>query len=339
MSIRRIAPFAAILLVGSLVSGQQPAKKDTTPKEPAKTKPKEPSKPVPGSLEDTLEKALRNSADIKAAEAKVREAEAELNKVRHQVLTKATALYSDLTLAKRLLAVAEQSLARLTGLYKSGTVSGEVMMTAESEVTKHRGEVEKLETELKSLRGEFAIKGVTGLTFSPDGTWLYATDVPVRIWDPNTGVQWPSGHRRNPINLDAFDVAYSTIQPVGVQATMAERVRKLLDQVVEYQLDSSPALWVDALLKEAAKSDIPIRDLLPRPLPDGVVVNLGGKLPVGAWFQAIEDTDPNLRIVIRDYGLLLTTKDRIPDGAIRAVDFWKSKDPKSKEEAKPGEKK
>ena len=34
---------------------------------------------------------------------------------------------------------------------------------------KHRGEVEKLETELKSLRGEFALKGVLSVAFGPDG--------------------------------------------------------------------------------------------------------------------------------------------------------------------------
>ena len=79
MTIRRLLPLAALLLAAGLVLGQGAPKKDVpTPK------------PAPGSLEDTLEKALRNSADIKAAEAKVRNAEAELNRVRHQVLTKAT---------------------------------------------------------------------------------------------------------------------------------------------------------------------------------------------------------------------------------------------------------
>src|SRR5215213_3984954 len=103
MTVRRLGGLAAALLIAGLVFGQGPAKKDAKD-------PKEPPRPAPGSLEDTLEKALRNSADIKAAEAKVRNAEAELNRVRHQVLTRATALYSDLNLAKRMLAVAEASL-------------------------------------------------------------------------------------------------------------------------------------------------------------------------------------------------------------------------------------
>src|SRR5438132_11962619 len=104
MTVRSIA---VMLLAAGLAFGQGPAKKDAPPKEPPKpapgsndSTPKERPKPVPGSLEDTLEKALRNSADIKAGEAKVREAEAQLNQVRHQVLTKATVLHSDLNLAK-----------------------------------------------------------------------------------------------------------------------------------------------------------------------------------------------------------------------------------------------
>src|SRR5262245_16162942 len=104
MTVRRLSALAALLVAAGLVVAQPAPKKDV----PA---PKEPSKPAPGSLEDTLDKALRNSADIKSAEAKVREAEAELNRVRQQVLTKATALYSDLNLARRMLAVAEQTLA------------------------------------------------------------------------------------------------------------------------------------------------------------------------------------------------------------------------------------
>src|SRR5262249_24336780 len=59
-------------------------------------------KPEPGSLEDLLDKALRNNADIRAAEAKVREAEAELNRVRHQVLAKIVGARNDIDAAKKM---------------------------------------------------------------------------------------------------------------------------------------------------------------------------------------------------------------------------------------------
>ena len=47
-------------------------------------------------------------------------------------------------------------------------------------------------------------------------------------------------------------------------------------------------------------------------------------MPVGAVLQSFEDQAPEIRIVVREYGLLVTTADRIPEGATRAVDFWKA---------------
>jgi len=117
----------------------------------------------------------------------------------------------------------------------------------------------------------------------------------------------------------------------SVQPTMADRVRKLLDQVVDEQLDGiSPADAMKEIMR-FAESDIPLRQMLGKATSESEF-KLSGKLSVGAWIQAIEDSDPNLRVVIRDYGLLLTTKDKIPDGAVRVADFWKMKDAKPKDE-------
>jgi hypothetical protein len=303
----RLIPLAAVLAAAGLLSAQpatksEPAKKDG----PAA---KEPAKPAPGSLEDTLDKALRNSADIKAAEAKVRDAEAELNRVRQQVLTKATALHADLNLAKRMLGVAEQSLAIQEKARQQGATGLEAILAAQTMVEKHRGEVEKLETELKSLRGEFAIKGVTSATFSPDGRALYisSSDGSVRFWDVANGT--------------GLTPQVAPQAPASVKAPMLDRVKKLLDQEVEFAVDNVPV--ADALkdLLERAGSDIPLRIL---PASDQAVpIVLKGKLTIGAWMEAIEDSDPNIRLVVRDYGLLLTTKAGVPDGALRVQELWK----------------
>jgi hypothetical protein len=301
MTVHRLIPLAAVLAAAGLVLAQPPAKKDA----PAA---KEPAKPTPGSLEDTLDKALRNSADIKAAEAKVRNAEAELNRVRQQVLTKATALHADLNLAKRMLAVAEQSLAINERANKSGTTPLESLLAAQAMVEKHRGEVEKLETELKSLRGEFAVK-LSSAAFSPDGgqMWAAMSDGSIRIWDAATG--------------QAVREASAASPPASVKAPMMDRVKKLLGQEVEFAVDNVQV--VDALkgLLDKAKSDIPLRVLLPEGF--GASVALKGKLSVGAWIEAIQDSDPEIRLLVRDYGLLLTTKGGVPDGALPVQDLWK----------------
>jgi hypothetical protein len=99
-----------------------------------------------------------------------------------------------------------------------------------------------------------------------------------------------------------------------------DRIKKLLDQ--EVQLNAgAPVPQALRMVLEEAKSDIPVRELMGKELDANVV--LKGKLPVGAWIQAIEDTDPDVRVVIRDYGLLLTTRAGVPEGALRVQELWK----------------
>jgi hypothetical protein len=309
MTIRRIMPLAAVLVAAGIVLAQPAAKKDAAPKESPK--------PAPGSLEDTLDKSLRNSADIKAAEAKVREAEAELNRVRHQVLTKATALHSDLNLAKRMLAVAEQSLATHEEAIRRGVAGTESVLAARAMVEKHRGEMEKLETELKSLRGEFAIKNIA---FSPDGRAIYSQsmDGAVRIWDAKDGSLLKDGRDVGVV----WDFSHLVAKTPAVPTPMFDRIKKLLEQEVQWKVENAEVSSALKGLLQAAKTDIPLRDLLGRDGSDGRIT-LQGTMSVGAWIQAIEDSDAQVRVVVRDYGLLLTTQAGRPDGALRAQDVWK----------------
>ena len=316
----------AVLALSAGLALAQPAKKDPAPKEPPK--------PAAGSLEETLDLALRNSADIKVAEAKVRDAEAELNRVRQQVLMKGTMLHNDLRLAKRILEAVEAAYARQDAARRSGVPGPtDSLDAARLALEKQKGEVEKLEAELKALRGEFAIhRGLAHLAFSPDGQLL--ADVhegKVRLWDTVNGRVLPEIGGKA-----VWDFARGEPKS-NVQSSMAERVRKWLDTEVESKLSPENELRLedvfDFLRRQAKDSAPPVR-LMNNTEDQQYRDNLRGPIRIGALLQALEDGSETLTFIVRDYGLLVTTKDRVPEGAVRALDLWKANEAKTPEPMK-----
>jgi hypothetical protein len=269
-------------------------------------------KPAPGSLEDLIDKALKSNADIRAAEAKVREAEAELNRVRHQVVAKVATLKHDITTSKKMLDFAEKQAALVAETHRRGSGTQQELQLALAAVEKQKADLARLETEMQSLTG--AWKNVIGsAAFSLEGSLLYMghADGSVRIWDVGTGRAVANGEV-----LWAIDSA-------SVQTPMAERIKSALDKNVKIDepkidITLSEAL---ALVIKSAKSDVPFRPigkLEGKP----TILLINGDLPLGAWLQFLEDA-ADVRFVVRDYGILVTPSDRIPQGAITVQEFWK----------------
>src|SRR6516164_866853 len=104
--------IVAALLVGSpWTFGQTPAGDKPKPvSPPAKEAPAQPKaeKPVVPTLEEMLTRALKDNPDVRVAEAKVREAEAELNRTRLQVTQKVIAVHKALEAQKGLVDLAEK---------------------------------------------------------------------------------------------------------------------------------------------------------------------------------------------------------------------------------------
>jgi hypothetical protein len=222
--------------------------------------------------------------------------------------------------------VAEQTLAIEERSNRAGGGAGmQAVLTAQAMVEKHRGEVEKLEAELKSLRGEFALKDPLGLAFDPDGRHVAALmpDGSVRFFDSVSG---------RLLGESVTPPAPKAVAPAA-PGSMAERVRTFLETEVSFQElvetvkskgDFDLSSLIQALLK-ATKTDIPIHRI--QHVGDqrwNVDPEVKGRMPVGAVLQAFEDQAPEVRIVVREYGLLVTTADRVPEGAIPAVDFWRA---------------
>src|SRR5439155_11675590 len=90
---------------------QQPAG-DKKPSEP----PKPPAAPEKLTLEELLNRALKDNPDVRVGEAKLREAEAELSRTRLQVAQKVIAAQAALDAARKTVEAAEDKYKRLAAM-------------------------------------------------------------------------------------------------------------------------------------------------------------------------------------------------------------------------------
>jgi len=111
-----------------------------------------------------------------------------------------------------------------------------------------------------------------------------------------------------------------------------DRIRKALDKPIKLGAKDSKISFDQVLevFKKDAQFDVPVRNEF-RITP---VTSLGEELPVGAWLQLFADSNPELRLLVREYGLLVAKKELAPPDAITVSDFWKQR-PERKAEAKP----
>src|SRR5438067_4305731 len=122
MPTRTVSLAAALSLCAAAAA---PTQQPTPPAAPAANPPGDATRRAPEkpTLEDILAAALRHNPDIRVAEAKLREAEAELNRVRLSVIQKMTRLHQELQHARAEADQAEKNLARLQELKKKGYVA------------------------------------------------------------------------------------------------------------------------------------------------------------------------------------------------------------------------
>ncbi len=188
--------------------------------------------------------------------------------------------------------------------------STDALLTAERNVAKQKAELGKLEAELKAVLGSFTHVLVN------DNLYF------VRFVD--------SGTVENSAAIKDYRVAAGLglrlhVPAQTVQTPMAERIKAALDKTVSFdELPEARLKDVLGFMTDKAGVDVPFRVL--GKSQDESVSLMKAELPVGAWLQALEDSVPNLRFVVREYGILATTKDRIPDGAMTVQEFWKQGD-------------
>ena len=239
------------------------------------------------SLEEMLAAALKYNPDIRIVEMKLRDDEAELNRARLRVMQKIIALHHALQAQQATVERDQSKVRRLTDLVRQGAQQTSVLEEAKQELAQAESKLSELESELPYLLGKQAA-GLAQETVRSE-------------------VQF--GTQRFPA--------------ASVRPAVAARIHKALDTTVTAAYRDVPLRDVLKGLEEKVPGVPFQRNLALRDL-DQVKVSLRlGEVPLGAALQALADTVPGLRMVVRDYGILVTWEHQVPLGSVRLYDFWK----------------
>jgi len=312
-------------------------------------------KPAEPTLEEMLNKALKDNPDIRVAEAKVREADAELNRTRLQVTQKVLAFHHSRESQKAIIKVAEEDLQRIQRLEASKAVSQEDVKQAQQRLSASKAKLAEIEAEMPYLLGQqnrLMVGSVGSVTFSPDGKSLIskATDGTVRLWDAQTGKSLPYLEYPYPLNnvqgnvqsLDLNQVplnwhwsvpvpeVHSLIGNFTPQAqdtsTIKEKVRKALETLVKVDYQKKRISEILDDLKKKAPG-LSIHDSSGAISNCSVSLQIDGQVPLRTALQLLEDEctvinqrdfheETRLSFVLRDYGLLFAPNTALPPDAV-----------------------
>jgi hypothetical protein len=318
-------------------------------------KPADKPKTAPDSLESVIADAMKHNPDIRAAEAKMREAEIQLNKVKSEVLVAVTTQRELVKVAKETHQLTEEILTRKKQMRLENQLSYLELVASQIELQRSKAAVAELEATLHKLIGRVPGMNVPGTGVKTDPNWsnsdLYG-HLPL-----NSNLSWPNDTRflleyaNNKGTFAPFPMAniYSPVgpfTPAASNSNMMEKIRTALDGTIKIEKETNAPIQkiLETMLKKDGDRNVPFRCLIKQEKADANVILMPGELPVGAWIVAIEDylqDQPHIvRFYVREYGILVTTADRAPKDAIPVSEFWRrSKGVERPKEEKPKEEK
>ena len=245
------------------------------------------------TLEELLAKAVKENPDIRVAESKVREAEAELSRARLAAMQKVVKLHHEINAHRALVSQARKDLDRALRLAAQQAIAREEVVQAQNALQVAQANLAKAEAELPFLLG----KQPTIATFLATVDAEFVENI--RLWDFHTG----------------------KVVAAPIAGTMAEKIRKALDTPVQLKFEKVELDDVLESLRELLGVNIVRAEKHTK--NDPVTIRFSQPVPFGAAAQWLED-NTNVRFVVRDYGIVVTDAKNIPPGAMLLHDFWKS---------------
>ena len=325
----RLTGLAALvaLVLGSAGMGEPPAvtKKDDG-KKPAEEK-------KPSQLEELIAQALQGNPDVRVAEAKMREAEAELNRTRLQAIQKVVAhqhnietLEAATKTAEARLRVAEANVQlggaerdRVSEIIKKGVAPKSELDAAQAKLAQAHADREAARADLQAAKAALA-KAQSELPYLLGKATK--GDRQAQVLDELYDLADRQSAMRR-LYLRDLAAAKDVWKAAGLalpQGTVAEKLRQALDAPVSLKFEG---LSLGSVLKEMAAHGgvaiVPASGLPSDLYNKGVTLDVNN-LPRGACFQLLEDLT-GVQFGVREYGIVAT--DNLPPGVMPLHDFWK----------------
>lgn len=263
-----------------------------------------------GGLDDLLSQALKSNPDVRLAESKVREAEAELNRVRMHIMQQIVKLEIDIKEAKERAAKATSRHQTEERLFRAGTLSEKELSDAAASLLAAKSALARLEGELPFLLGQ-----------QPPAAKFWAG----KNASFTTGFGAPIFPTANVTSTGA-----TTMSPApAVSGSATDRMRKALDTTIKLDYHDATLENVLADFRKSAKGVNFIVNEKAKSLGiEGRTfsVNMSEPVTLGAALQWFED-QTGLKFVIREYGIVVAPPANLPPGAIGAVESWRGDNP------------
>jgi hypothetical protein len=107
----------------------------------------------------------------------------------------------------------------------------------------------------------------------------------------------------------------------NLPASLADKVRAALEAPIKGEFrDSRPSEVIEWLTSPFKGINIHITAKIPDNTK--VTIKLTDPIPTGAALQWLED-ELGLVCILRDYGIVIAARDRVPPGATPLLDYWK----------------
>ena len=292
--------------------------------QPGELKPDKVAAPKKSALEDALDLALKNNPDLRVAASKLALAEAELSRTRLQITQKVAAAYADVEVARATSKEMERQLARLRQVENS--VSQAEIRNAEGQLSASKAKLAAAERELTHLQGKGGRDEKTSRARMAEFYNRTGHPETAKLFDYD-GQGKLDIFTYNSANSATF-VLFTTLKTDG-----SDKLRKALEKPVTLSGEKMCLSDYLALVKKTGGFGIQV-DAKDPAWKETVDFDFKD-VTVGGMLQFLEDSLPNHRIVVRHYGLLIATREKVPERAVTLTAFLHAEPAKPAAEKKP----